>query len=75
MLFEKSGAAHKRELRFKYELNTIKTQWVIHEPNFELFSMQNPYPGRNWRLRTGITHSIFELSSQKKFLRIRLDEL
>ena len=37
--------------------------------------MGDAYPWANRNLTTRITHSIFELSRQKKNLRIRLDEL
>ena len=67
--------AHKSELWFKSELNTTKTQGVIHKTNFEIFSIGNAYPWANRTLSTGITHSIFELSLQIKDLRVRLDEL
>ena len=37
--------------------------------------MGDAYPWVNRKLTTGITHSIFELSRQIKYLRIRLDKL
>ena len=72
---EKFVVAHKSELQFKSELNTTKTQGVIHKTNLEIFSIGNAYLWANRTLTMDITHSIFELSRQIKYLRIRLDEL